>query len=60
LQSSEAARRAFAIVYRQVQAQAAALAYLDVIRVLAIMTLLMIPLLLLTRRPPANAAPSAH
>ncbi|HSZ81517.1 MAG TPA: DHA2 family efflux MFS transporter permease subunit [Polyangia bacterium] len=60
LSSSEAARRAFALVYRLVQAQAAALAYLDVIRVLAITTMLMIPLLVFTRRPPAKAARAAH
>ncbi|HVZ75348.1 MAG TPA: DHA2 family efflux MFS transporter permease subunit [Polyangia bacterium] len=58
--SVEAAHRALAILYRQLQAQAATLAYLDAVRVLGILTLLMIPLLFFTRRPPANAAPSAH
>ena len=60
LSSSEAARRALAVVYRQVQAQAATLAYLDAIRVLAVVTALMIPLLLVTRRPPPRAARAAH
>jgi DHA2 family multidrug resistance protein len=58
--SSEAARRALALVYRQVQAQAAALAYVDAVRLLGLATAAMIPLLLLTRRPPAAAAPGAH
>jgi DHA2 family multidrug resistance protein len=55
----EALRRATAILYRQVVGQATTLAYLDVLRVLAVATLLMMPLLLLTRRA-KGAAASAH
>jgi DHA2 family multidrug resistance protein len=53
----EATRRATAILYRQVSAQAATLAYLDVLRALALITLLMIPTLLLTRRPKLAGGP---
>jgi DHA2 family multidrug resistance protein len=59
LASTEAAHRALAMLYREVGAQAASLAYLDVIHVLAIATALMIPLLLLTRLPPAGGATHA-
>jgi DHA2 family multidrug resistance protein len=52
----EAAHRAMAVVYRQLSAQAATLAYLDVLRVLSVITMLMIPTLLFTRRPNVGGA----
>jgi len=60
LSSVDAARRALAIVYRQTLAQATTLAYLDALRVLSLATALMLPLLLLTRRPKAARAPGGH
>jgi DHA2 family multidrug resistance protein len=56
--SSEAARKALSVIYRQVQQQALTLAYLDAIKMLAIATAAMIPLLLLTRRPRRAGAPA--
>jgi DHA2 family multidrug resistance protein len=53
---ADAARRATAILYRQVQAQAATLAYLDVLRILAFITALMIPALFITRRGKVGGA----
>ena len=61
--SSDAARRALAALYRETIIQATTLAYLDVLRVLAYMTALMIPILLIARRghaPPAGAAAAGH
>jgi len=58
--SADAAKKALAIVYRQTQAQAVTLAYLDAIRILGIATALMIPLLLLTRQTKPGAAPGGH
>jgi DHA2 family multidrug resistance protein len=54
----EAAERAMAILYRQVIGQATTLAYLDVLRMLAFATALMLPTLLLTRRPRIGGAPA--
>ncbi len=54
----DAARRATAILYRQVLAQASTLAYLDVLRILSVITFLMIPALFLTRRPRIGGAPA--
>ena len=47
----EAGRRALAITYQEIQRQAAQLAYLDTLRLLAIAALVMLPLLLLARSP---------
>jgi DHA2 family multidrug resistance protein len=58
--SAEAAHRALATFYHQLQAQAATLAYDDAVKVLAIATACMLPLLLLTRKPRAAGAPAAH
>jgi DHA2 family multidrug resistance protein len=58
--SSEAARRALAVLYRQLQVQVATLAYLDALEVLALATAAMLPLLLFARRPAPTAAPGAH
>ena len=49
--ASVAAQQATSIVYRQLLAQAQTLAYLDTLRLLAIITGLMIPLVFLTKRP---------
>jgi DHA2 family multidrug resistance protein len=57
--SSEAAYRALALLYRQLQAQAATLAYLDAIEVLGFATAAMLLLIPLTRRP-AHGAPAGH
>jgi DHA2 family multidrug resistance protein len=54
----EAARRATGILYRQVVGQATTLAYLDVLRMLAVITFLMIPALFLTKRPRMGGAPA--
>jgi DHA2 family multidrug resistance protein len=58
--SADATHRALALIYRQMQAQAATLAYLDAIKVLGVVTGAMILLLPLTRRPAGGAAPAAH
>jgi DHA2 family multidrug resistance protein len=60
LSSVDAARRALALLYRQMLGQATTLAYLDALKLLGLATACMIPLLFLTRRPPRNAAPAAH
>jgi len=54
----DAAARAMAILYRQVIGQATTLAYLDVLRILAFITALMIPALFLTQRPRIGGAPA--
>jgi len=57
----DATKKAMALLYFQVQRQATTLAFLDAVRMLAVATALMIPLLFLTRRPPrAGGAPAAH
>ncbi|HEX3695749.1 MAG TPA: DHA2 family efflux MFS transporter permease subunit [Polyangia bacterium] len=58
--SADATRGALALFYRQLQAQATTLAYLDVLRVMGFATAAMVPLLLLTRRPPKGAPQGAH
>ena len=57
--SADAAHRGLALLYRQLQQQAATLAYLDAIKALAIATAAMLLLLPFTRRPPAGA-PAGH
>jgi hypothetical protein len=49
-----------ALLYRQLLAQAATLAYLDAVRVLGLATAAMIVLLFFTRKPPVGATPAAH
>jgi DHA2 family multidrug resistance protein len=58
--AADAARHALALVYAQTLGQAATLAYLDAFKLLGIACAVMIPLLFLTRRPPAGAAPAGH
>jgi DHA2 family multidrug resistance protein len=53
--SVTAAQRALAVLYRETIVQATTLAYLDVLRVFALMTALMIPFLWLARRRPGAA-----
>jgi DHA2 family multidrug resistance protein len=60
VQSVEASRRALALVQRQVQAQAATLAYVDALQLMGLATICMLPLLFLTRRPKPGAAPMGH
>jgi DHA2 family multidrug resistance protein len=60
LSSTEAARRALALVYRAMLGQAATLAYLDALALLGLATALMLPLLFLTRRPAAGVVPAGH
>ncbi|HVV52077.1 MAG TPA: DHA2 family efflux MFS transporter permease subunit [Polyangia bacterium] len=54
----EATHKALQLLYFQVQQQAATLAFLDALKMLAIATALMIPLLFLTRKPAAGHAPA--
>jgi DHA2 family multidrug resistance protein len=58
--SADATHRGLALLYRQLQQQAATLAYLDAIKALALATAAMLVLLPFTRRPPAGAAPGGH
>jgi DHA2 family multidrug resistance protein len=58
--AAEAAHRALAVVYRQVELQATQLAYLDAFRTLALAALCMLPLLALARGVKSGDAPSAH
>lgn len=60
ISAAAAAHKALAVVYEQMLGQAVTLAYLDAIRVLAIATALMVPLLFLTRQPKPGAAPGGH
>jgi DHA2 family multidrug resistance protein len=59
IESVEAARRALAILYRQLLGQAATLAYLDTLKAMAFATAAMVPLLFLTRRTRGGAR-AAH
>ncbi len=54
----EAGHKALAVVYFQLQQQATTLAFLDAIKMLAVATGLMIPLLFLTRKPRPGGAPA--
>jgi DHA2 family multidrug resistance protein len=56
--SLDASHKALAVVYRQLQQQAMTLAYLDAIKMLAIFTAAMVPLIFLTRRPRAAGTPA--
>jgi DHA2 family multidrug resistance protein len=56
----EAAQRALAVVYRQMQLQATQLAYLDAFRFLAIAAVCMLPLLLLAKPPRPGKATLGH
>ncbi len=58
--AADASHRALAVMYRQLAQNAATLAYLDVLRVMAVGTALMVPLLLLTEKPKPGAAPGGH
>ena len=60
LASAQAARAAYAVVYRQVLQQSATLAYLDVLVVLSVFAGLMVPLVLLTRKVQPGKAAMAH
>jgi DHA2 family multidrug resistance protein len=57
--SADASKQALAAMYRQMVQQASTLAYLDAIKLLAILTTLMIPLVFLTKRA-RGAAPAGH
>ncbi len=56
LSSADATRRALAALYGQMLQQAATLAYIDVLRMFAVIAACMVPLLLLTRAPRGPAA----
>jgi MFS transporter, DHA2 family, multidrug resistance protein len=58
--SVDAAKHATAVMYRQLGQQATQLAYLDALWVLGLAVLVMVPLVWLTRRPPAMGAPAGH
>jgi len=53
-------KQALGMVYGVVQSQAAMLAFNDIYRMLAILTLLMIPSFLILRGPTAGAQAPAH
>jgi DHA2 family multidrug resistance protein len=55
-----AAQRAYAAVFGAVQRQAAMIAFVDLFRLLGIIFLLLLPLVLLMRRPRGPAAAGAH
>jgi DHA2 family multidrug resistance protein len=57
--SAEASHRALALLYRQLQAQAATLAFVDTIEVLGFATAAMLLLIPFTKRPAAGA-PAGH
>jgi DHA2 family multidrug resistance protein len=56
----EASRRAYAIIYGIVQREAVSLAFIDAIWILAIASLVVIPLVLLMKRPPPGASMAMH
>jgi DHA2 family multidrug resistance protein len=58
LSATDASKRALATLYGQLLQQAATLAYIDVLRIFAIISAIMVPLLLLTK-PPAKGGPMA-
>jgi MFS transporter, DHA2 family, multidrug resistance protein len=58
--SIEAAKRAGALMYRQLVQQATQLAYLDALAMLALATALMVPLVWLAARPTPQGAPVGH
>jgi DHA2 family multidrug resistance protein len=58
--SADAAHKALAMLYREVQRQAATLAYLDALKMLGLVVAAMIPLLFLTRHAKRGAAAMAH
>jgi DHA2 family multidrug resistance protein len=58
--SADAARRAYAALGRQLFQQAQTLAYIDVLYVLAWFTVVMVPLVFLTRRARRGAAAMGH
>jgi DHA2 family multidrug resistance protein len=58
--SADATKRALASVYNQTVQAATTLAYLDVLKVLAVVTACMVPLLFLTQKVKPGAAPAAH
>jgi DHA2 family multidrug resistance protein len=58
--SADAAHKALATLYRELQQQAATLAYLDALKLLGLTVAAMIPLLFLTRRAKTGGATMAH
>ncbi len=54
----DATHKAMAVIYGQLQQQAATLAFLDALKMLAVATGLMIPLLFLTQRARPGGAPA--
>ena len=56
----EASRRALGSLYGQLVAQATTLAYLDVLRMFAILAAIMVPLLFLTKAPRKGGAAMGH
>ena len=58
--SVDAHNHALAQFYQQLQLQASVLSYIDILSLLAVISLVVIPLPLLLRKPPKGAAPAAH
>ena len=58
--AADAAHKATAALYGQLVQNATTLAYIDVLKVMAIVTAMMLPLLLLTQKPKPGGAPNGH
>ncbi len=60
LSSADASRRAARAIYGQLLQQATTLAYIDVLRIFAVMAALMVPMLLFTKAPRTGKAAMGH
>jgi DHA2 family multidrug resistance protein len=58
--SHDAQKHALAQIYQTVQAQASVLSYIDLFQILAVFAALMVPVVLLMRKPPKGARAAAH
>ena len=56
--ANEASARAYSLLSRTISGQASMLAYVDIISIMAVVIMCLVPLLLLMKRPPKNAAPA--
>jgi MFS transporter, DHA2 family, multidrug resistance protein len=56
---NEATAQAYSLISRTISGQAATLAYIDIISVMAVVVLCLAPLVLLMQRPPKHAPPAA-
>jgi DHA2 family multidrug resistance protein len=58
--SHDAQNHALAQIYQTVQAQASVPSYIDLFQILAVFAALMVPVVLLMRKPPKGARAAAH